>query len=111
MSGRIVSAAAFLAAAVLKEEDVPLGNGQFVRIREMNVVQRAEFSERSKTNAKTVSPWLVATVVIDENGNPFLSPDDVALMQQASPELLEKIGLASMRQSGLLKKEDDKGND
>lgn len=102
MSGQLTTAADFYNAAALGERDVPLPGGQTVRVRELSVLQRAEFSRRTKEDAHAAGAWLVEQSCIDGQGFRMFPDGAAGDLMLKSPRVVEHVAVAVMRLSGLL---------
>lgn len=103
MSGeRINDPGAFFRVATLVERDVPVPGGPLVRVRELSVELRSEFSRQSRENPGTVASWLLSVSCLRDNGMLLFSPEDIQQLQASSPRIVEYLSLEIMRLSGLL---------
>jgi len=110
MSGQLTNAAAFFAAATLAESDVHLPDGLTVRVRELSILQRAEFSRKAKEDPVEAGAWLCAQACLDSQGFRMFADDQVGDLMLGSPRLVEHVAWAVMRLSGM-SKGDEAGND
>jgi hypothetical protein len=95
------------AALAVKTGSVALPTGEEVRIRELTIAERGEFVERVRTTPKTLGSWLVGVGCIDKDGNRLLSDEDSSALEAGSPAVIDAIGSAVLKLSGLGAKDDD----
>ena len=109
MSGQLTNAAAFFGAATLAERDVQLPDGLSIKVRELSILQRAEFSHQAKEDPSKLGAWLCVQACLDEHGFRMFADDQVGELMLKSPRLVEHVARAVMRLSGLAK-DDEAGN-
>lgn len=97
------------AALAVKTGSVALPSGEEVKIRELTIHERGEFVERVRSTPKTLGAWIVAQGCIGADGKRLLSDDDAAALEAGSPAVIDMIGSAILRLSGLAGKDDDPG--
>lgn len=98
------------AALAVKTGSAVLPSGEEVKIRELTIYERGEFVERVRTNPKTLGAWIVARGCIDsKDGTRLLSDEDAAALEAGSPAIIDAIGSAILKLSGLAGKDDDPG--
>lgn len=102
-----LGASDILARLALATEPVELPGGGTVIVRELSVAQRGQFADLIRTGAAPVLPWLVVQAVVDENGERVFGPGDEEKVAAGSPKILEVIGQAVLRLSGMSREEGD----
>jgi hypothetical protein len=108
---KISSLDSLMTLATLKEQDVVITpNGDAVRIRELTLAQRSEFSERNRGDSRGAAVWLVVTACVDDDGNRLMTDADAEKLQLASPRIIEEIGIAVLKLSGLVDAGAPEGN-
>lgn len=66
--------------------------GGTIRIRQMTVAERGEFVRRTTGDgAALAGAWMVAALVVDENGAPVFKPEDVAALEKRSYKVMDRI--------------------
>lgn len=102
MGEPIKSAADFFAAAALAEQELALPDGRAIRIRELSVLQRAEFLTVQRERSSEVPAWLCVQGCYSPEGFRLFADDDAGQLMLSSPRLVEYASLAILRLSGLL---------
>lgn len=99
--------AAILAAQDIQTEvvNVPEWGGD-VRVRGMTGVQRDAFDRATvdadgKADLTNFAARLAATCVVDDQGNPLFTLDDIDLLADKSGAALQRVSAVAMRLSGL----------
>lgn len=101
-AGLMRSAEDFLTAAALQTRDVPLPGGGSVRVRELSVLQRSEFRNRSKEDPHAAGAWIVEQCCLDERGFRLFADGQVGELMVSSPRIVEHVSLAILQLSGLI---------
>jgi hypothetical protein len=96
----IKTAAELLQVAALRTRTVNVRDAD-VRIRELSVRGRQEFTEIVKSNTSNAAAWLMQMSVIDEDGKPLFDEESTKALAEASPEVVEAIAGAILEISGL----------
>jgi len=100
-SPRSAKEAFFAAVPKLKVSTVEL-EGQAVTVKEMNVGQRIAFEEAAKgKTSNEVALLIVAASVVDDDGNPMFSPEDVDRLKAVSPDYLLPVVHAAFKVNAL----------
>lgn len=103
MDGRFETAADFLAAAALAVRDVPLPDGRSIRVRELSVLARAEFSRTVAEDRSKAGAWVVAQSCLDSRGLRLFSDEQVGELMISSPRFVEFLAGEILKFSGLVK--------
>jgi hypothetical protein len=102
VSNGILSAAAILAAADLKFEDVPVPEwGGSVRIAVMSGLARDEFMTRSDDGYSNFQARLLMATAIDESGVRLFNADQLAALQGKNKDVLDRLTAVAMRINGM----------
>lgn len=102
-----LGASDILARLALATEPVELPGGGTVIVRELSVAQRGQFADIVRGGTTPILPWLVCQCVVDETGQRLFGAGDEAKIADGSPKVLEVIGQAVMRLSGMSREEGD----
>ena len=105
---KLLNKAAFLAAADLAHEDVPVPQlGGSVRIRVMSGAARDAFQEYMRSFGEEPRPTsavhaaLLVQTCIEESGEPMFTMDEIELLRGTSAAATEVMAAAAMRINGL----------
>lgn len=96
----IKTAAELLQVAALRTRTIFVRDAE-VRIRELSVRGRQEFTEVVRANQAGAAAWLIQMSVIDEEGKPLFNEEDAKALAEVSPEVVEAIAGAVLEISGL----------
>lgn len=108
---RLVTAAAFLHAAKLRTKEVDIGNGDTVLVRELSLAERRDFHEVGKSDdGFKLQAWVATRVVIDDDGVPVLKAGDVAALEEARQDILQRIVEECLVLSGLMVRKEKEGD-
>jgi hypothetical protein len=92
-----VSRTDFLAAAVLKTEEIEV-RGQKLTIRELSLSSRGKLIEATKKDPVATAAVIVELCLLGDDGNPMLTRADC---QQLPSDVVEQIAEHAMRLSGM----------
>lgn len=90
----------------LPTKDVPVPEwGGSVRIRHWTLAERAEMLRRNETSEEkeNVGAWLVASLTVDEQGNPWCPADRVIELQKKNPKAIDTIAAAILELNAVTK--------
>jgi hypothetical protein len=102
----ISSASEFLSLASLKRGKVQV-RGSEVNIRELTVAEREKMIELARKSSSEAQAFLIRSCVTDDSGASLFSDEQAADISKSAPEVVDKVGAAILRLSGL---DDDSKN-
>jgi hypothetical protein len=104
---KFLTAAEILEADDLKVEEVDVPEwGGIVRLRPMSALEAIEYTEANKAgDKKHAAVRMAAVCVVDEDGNPAFTADQVAQLSKKSLAAFMRIQKVAMRINGLDEKE------
>jgi len=105
----LLSRAAIIGHVDVKTQDVDVPEwGGAVRVRQMTVAERNEFVARSTaTESRGVAAWLVASLCVDDAGQPLFSTEDIPELEKKYYRTVDKIAAAILQVNELGTKEVD----
>ena len=82
----------FLKAHEVKTRDVEVPGYGTMRVRKWNIAIRNEYLSRiQKEQPLQVAAWLVSSLVVDANGDPFFRPEEVSELEKCDPEAVDVL--------------------
>lgn len=103
---RVMSRDELLKSTGISVREVPLpelGDDAGVLVRSMTVAERNEFLRRaaSAEDRESVGSWLACTLIVDRDGNPITTRDDVAAFDAKNWRVLERIVAVILEVNGM----------
>lgn len=98
--------------AILKSQDISTKDvevkewGGSIRVRQMTVAERNEFSRKASSEDKDkVGAWLVTILAVDESGVPMFTAEDIPELEKRNFHALDKVVQAILEVNSLGEKQ------
>lgn len=75
-----------------------------LHVRRLTGVERRQLGERARSGNPMQATELVALAICNADGSPFLTGEEATALDEADPELLERMAEEVLRSAGLYEK-------